>query len=82
MPKQSIYKSVEIQCKTIRKTTCILNVKLCANFHSTTPQCGNPPFTRNFPTIQTPFFTQPSTPNVQLFYPLFQQAYYYNYKII
>ena len=82
MPKQSIYKSVEIQCKTIRKTTCILNVKLCANFHFITSKCGNPSFTRNFPTIQALLFAQPSTSNVQLFYPLFHQAYYYNYKII
>lgn len=71
---------VEITCKTTCKTPCINQAKLCANPTNQLPSVQNPPFTHNNTLCFSPTFTHHATSIVQLFYPLFHQAYYYNYK--
>jgi hypothetical protein len=73
-------KNVEIMCKTLCKTPCKYQVKLCEKLTPLSKSCVNPLLSHAFPTILPPTFSQPSAPIVQLFYPLFHQAYYYNYK--
>ena len=79
MPKSYSSQIVEIPCKTTCKTQCNKYVKLCVNPTNPTTRCAKQPVFRHFFTTNTPPFTQPPTPIVQLFYPLFHQAYYYNY---
>ena len=71
---------VENPCITLCKTPCILLVKFCANLHASTTTRVKLPQFHFFITHFTPSYPQPPTPIVQLFYPLFHQAYYYNYK--
>ena len=71
--------NVEISCKTICKTPCISAAKLCVYFATTaTPRvklCFSPLFHTTF----TPSFAQHLTSSIQLTFPLFHRAYYYNY---
>ena len=79
MPSSTLYHHVEIQCKTFCKTRCIFTAKLCVKTpHAITP-CVNPPLSHFFPSNNSHTFPQATTPGVQLTFPLFHLAYYYNY---
>lgn len=81
MAKPSLYHQiVKIMCKTTRKTQCINKAKLCVNPTLSRQSVQNLPFTHIFTPRFSPTFTHHPTPITQLFYPLFHQAYYYNYK--
>ena len=72
--------SVENSCITFCKSPCKLLAKLCVNPTHSTTLCVKPPQFHFLPALSTPSYPQPPTSGVQLFYPLFHQAYYYNYK--
>lgn len=73
-------KTVETMCKTICKTQCISTAKLCANILPTTTLCVKPTFSHHLFTPTPPPYPQPLTSGFNYTYPLFHQAYYYNYK--
>ena len=73
-------KNVENPCITFCKSPCKLLAKLCANPPHSTILCVKPLQIHHLPALSTPPYPQPPTSSVQLFYPLFHQAYYYNYK--
>ena len=70
---------VEIPCKTTCKTQCKLLAKLCVNFTPTITHRVKLNLSHHIFTITPPAFTQPPTSGLQLIFPLFHQAYYYNY---
>ena len=71
---------VENSCITFCKSPCKLLVKIRANLPLSATQCAKPPQFHRLLALSTPPYPQSPTPNVQLIYPLFHQAYYYNYK--
>ena len=71
--------NVEISCKTICKTQCNKIAKLCVNPNTHSQPRVKLTIFPHFPTTKSQLFTQPRTPILQLFYPLFHVAYYYNY---
>ena len=72
-------KIVEIQCKTPCKTKCNNYVKLCAKLLLTTTSCVYPPLFHFLLTSISHTFTHHFTPIPNQSFPLFHQAYYYNY---
>ena len=82
MSNAKYLKDVEITCKTFCKTQCNKTAKLCAKLTTIYNICAKPTTFSHFPTTNSQLFAQPPTSGLQLIYPLFHQAYYYNYKLI
>ena len=70
---------VEILCKTLRKTTCNLNVKTCEKFIHKSSSCVKPSFPTKFSHQIHQLFHKTATSDDQLFYPLFHTPYNNNY---
>ena len=73
--------NVEIPCKTTRKSPCKSPAKLRVNLPTSTPTCVNLHFFTTFSHLSHHLSHHPTTPILQLIFPLFHRPYYYNYLL-
>lgn len=80
-PLKNFIQTVEIPCKSLRKTPCKSRVKNSGKLFTSTPIRAKLHFPTHFSHFSHPLSHNLITPNVQLFYPHFHTPYYYNYKL-